>query len=273
LVAQSLVAADKHVTAPVCFNLRVVECSLAARVLASLIDLRRPLPSDESPLGVSLRGLQEAYFDEMASTSATDRPTADEPRDRLQIMLGLSKTLLTNVNGYTRQEIGDMLGQPVDELEDQYMAKCPVRAERFHLRQRAVHVFSEAIRVLDFKDALSSPEEKPGQTPTRLGDLMNQSQSSCRELFDCSCPELDEICHIALQAGAYGSRLTGAGWGGSTVHLVPQERVGDIRKALELHYYKKRFPAMTEQQLADAIVVSKPANGSFVLVLSGNRVQ
>ena len=64
VIAQSFVAADKHVTAPVCYNLRVVECSLAAQVLAKLLGLSRALPEDPSPLGVSLRGLHDAYFEE-----------------------------------------------------------------------------------------------------------------------------------------------------------------------------------------------------------------
>jgi galactokinase len=70
-------------------------------------------------------------------------------------------------------------------------------------------VLSEARRVYLFRNLLSSSTTGTPDLYSRLGTLMNQSQSSCREDFQCSCPELDELCAIARKHGAYGARLTG----------------------------------------------------------------
>jgi galactokinase len=55
------------------------------------------------------------------------------------------------------------------------------------------------------------------------------------------CPELHELCQIALASGAVGSRLTGAGWGGCTVYLVPSDKVDKGIAAWKAHYYSRYF--------------------------------
>ncbi|KAI9883786.1 MAG: Rho GTPase [Watsoniomyces obsoletus] len=264
VIAQSFVAADKHVTAPVCYNLRVVECSLAAQVLAKLLNLKGALPEDESPLGTSLRGLHDTYFEEKQHMKDNTKTSGEEFREQLKTLLRLTEDKLVNEDGYTREEMANILGQSVQEIEKRYMTKCPVRAERFQLRRRAMHVFSEAIRVLDFMCLLSAADD-PAALPRRLGKLMNESQQSCREVYECSCHELDKICQLALEAGAYGSRLTGAGWGGCTVHLVPKEKVEDVRAMVTNQYYQAFLPNADQKRMAGAMVVSRPGSGSCVL--------
>ena len=47
-----------------------------------------------------------------------------------------------------------------------------------------------------------------------------KAEYTCRDLYECSCEELDSLVSCAKAAGAVGARLTGAGWGGCTVSLV-----------------------------------------------------
>lgn len=215
VIAQSFIAADKHVTAPVCYNLRVVEVTLAALVLSRIFGVKQ-LPFDAGPLGVSLRGFHDTYMQQKESIKNNHAVSEAEFQDQLQNLVQKVDQYLPQEEGYTRQQISEILGISMSELEEKYMKKFPIRAERFKLRQRAMHVFGEAIRVLRFMDLLSAPrpetEQENAELLRGLGELMNDTQESCREIYENSCPELDELCELARSAGSYGSRLTGAGW-------------------------------------------------------------
>lgn len=281
LIAQSFVAADKHVTGPVHYNLRVVECTLAAAYLhARLNPGAPPLPADASPLGLSLRGFHDAYLAAHPDAAAAART----PEAQLRALLALADAHLPDADGYTRDEIAVVLGYPsVAALDARFTSRFPVRAERFRLRQRALHVFSEALRVLEFMSLLEEDPTKTNTTTTttngaagdadttayneRLGALLNATQDSCRDAYECSCPEIDDLCRIARAAGSYGSRLTGAGWGGCSVHLVPADRVAAVRAAWDAEYYARRSD-LTDEQREGAVVESRPGGGSAVYVVA-----
>ncbi|KAI4276402.1 MAG: hypothetical protein LQ337_002501 [Flavoplaca oasis] len=266
MIAQSFVTSDKHVTAPQCYNLRVVECTLAAEMMAKTLALQ--LQDDSAPLARSLRGLQHVYYSRGKSVDGTDLTTGDSSttyKTQLETMLSMVSSVLDRDDGYTREEIAMALSMSVSALEEKYMTKFPVNATRFMLGKRAQHVFSEALRVVAFKELLQDPTSLTrSDLLPRLGALMNETQESCREAYECSCPELDQLCTVARNAGAYGSRLTGAGWGGCTVHLVPMDRVGNIRDALIQKYYRIRDPDITEDKLQEAVIVSEPGQGSVM---------
>ncbi|EKD18606.1 uncharacterized protein L3040_003061 [Drepanopeziza brunnea f. sp. 'multigermtubi'] len=265
VIAQSFVQSDKQVTGPVCYNLRVVECSLAAAYLNAVLNKSTtPLPADSGPLGISLHGLHSTYFANSAKTI----------EEQLTELVALTKSTLTSEEGYTREQIAEVIGLSVAALNERFTSIFPVRASHFKLRQRALHVFTEALRVLKFLSILENPSAARVDPATgtsafnkSLGDLMNATQDSCRDVYECSCPEIDKICAIARQAGSYGSRLTGAGWGGCSVHLVPADKVAAVRKAWEEEYYSKLD--LTVEQKAAAVVVSKPGSGSAIFVMQG----
>ncbi|PHH61649.1 hypothetical protein CDD81_8060 [Ophiocordyceps australis] len=252
VVAQSFVTSNKQVTGPVHYNLRVVEVTLAAACLNALLNPPgTQLPSDAGPLGTSLRGFHETYFyHQNASDYSAVRSLTEQ--GELQKLIDLTKQTLVQEEGYTKDEMAKLLGISVAQLEERFLSSFPVRADRFKLRQRALHVFSEALRVLDFLTLLERPLHSGASDTTRynsgLGALLNQTQDSCRLLYECSCPEIDQICTIAREAGAYASRLTGAGWGGCTVHMVPADKVEDVRLALDEKYYAQRDLTLEQRE-------------------------
>jgi galactokinase len=86
------------------------------------------------------------------------------------------------------------------------------------LFRRARHVVSENARVLEAVALL-----REGRVAA-LGPVLARSHASLREDFEVSTPELDLAVAGAGAAGAVGARLTGAGFGGSALALVPVER-------------------------------------------------
>lgn len=87
---------------------------------------------------------------------------------------------------------------------------------------RARHVVSENARVQAFADAL-----RAGDTD-RLGPLMVASHASLRDDFQVSTPELDLLVDLLVEHGALGARLTGAGFGGCVVALVPRNHADGL---------------------------------------------
>lgn len=60
------------------------------------------------------------------------------------------------------------------------------------------------------------------------------------------------------------SQFTGAGWGGSTVHLVPTSKLDQVMNALKTQFYQKRWPELSEGGLNDALLATAPAGGACI---------
>lgn len=125
----------------------------------------------------------------------------------------------------------------INEVETQNAA--------FHLFERAYHVFGEAKRVHDFKACCDETGIEEEDRVKRLGELMNASHKSCDELYECSSPELNELTKMARDAGALGSRLTGAGWGGCCVSMVRKSDMADFIEKMMDYYTKEREMGQT----------------------------
>jgi len=103
-------------------------------------------------------------------------------------------------------------------------------SDGFKLRQRAEHIVAEALRVEQAVEALRQRDWR------RLAELISASHESCRDLYEISCPEIERLVVAAKEAGALASRLTGAGFGGCTLHLVGQDSgerfIAEMRRQL-----------------------------------------
>jgi len=93
--------------------------------------------------------------------------------------------------------------------------------------RRALHITGENERVLEGCAAL-----RQGNV-ARFGELMFASHESSMANFENSCPELDRLVAAARETpGIYGARLSGGGFGGSTINLVEAGREKEVVKAL-----------------------------------------
>jgi len=99
---------------------------------------------------------------------------------------------------------------------------------------RVRHVVTETARTRRAADALAAGDL------TTLGRLLVEGHESLRLHYQSTIPEADFIVASAVEHGAYGARLTGAGWGGAVVLLAPPEReartVAEIGSDFQLRY-------------------------------------
>jgi galactokinase len=94
------------------------------------------------------------------------------------------------------------------------------------LRRLAGHVVAENGRVLRAADLLRAGDQ------AAMGELLTASHRSLRDEFRMSWPQADEAVEAAIDAGAAGARMTGGGFGGSVVALVPADRAAQVRDAV-----------------------------------------
>lgn len=121
--------------------------------------------------------------------------------------------------------------------------------------RRAWHVVSENDRCRQACEALRDGDLE------MLGALMNASHESLEADYAVSCPELNTMTGIARRLkGCYGSRMTGAGFGGCTISLVARLHVQAFATIL-----KMKYDAETERR--SEIIVSSPVTGSTIVRL------
>ncbi len=121
------------------------------------------------------------------------------------------------------------------------------------IARRARHIISDSQRALDLAAAL------PGGDMPRIGQLMADSHASMRDDFAITCPQVDALVDIVKEVigDQGGVRMTGGGFGGCVVSLVPHELVDPVRAAVS-----ERYPAATG--LHGSIYVCHPSAGAGI---------
>ena len=115
------------------------------------------------------------------------------------------------------------------------------------LRRRTRHVVTEIERVRATVAALHAGDL------AEVGRLFDASHASLRDDYEVSCAELDVSVEAARGAGALGARMTGGGFGGSSIALLPAAGVDDAMRA---HHRRLRRARLAR---ADAASSSRPA--------------
>ena len=111
------------------------------------------------------------------------------------------------------------------------LAAAPVLARRVR------HVVTENARVLATVELL-----RAGRL-AGIGPLLTASHASLRDDFEVSAPELDTAVAAAVGAGALGARMTGGGFGGSAIALLPAARSAAVAGAVTAAAGQAGYPA------------------------------
>ena len=113
--------------------------------------------------------------------------------------------------------------------------------------RRCRHIISDNARVREARQAMFDGN------PVAFGQLMSAGHISERDDFECSCEEIDFLVETAIKLpGCFGARLTGGGFGGSTVNLVERAHTIPFSAALKAAY-KERFNITADTYICDAV--------------------
>ncbi|WOL05782.1 galactokinase [Canna indica] len=250
IIAHSLAESQKAVTAATNYNNRVVECRLAAIVLA----IKLGMSSEEAISNVKTLSDVEGLCVSFAGNHGSSDP-------------GFAVKELLKEEPYTAEDIEKITGASLTSIFANSSSSLDVlrAAKQFKLFQRASHVYSEAKRVYAFRDTVFSNLSDEDMLK-RLGELMNESHFSCSVLYECSCPELEELVKICRDNGALGARLTGAGWGGCAVALVKENIVPQFILNLKESFYQSRINegVISKNDLGLYIFASRPSSGAAI---------
>lgn len=185
---------------------KIVENSrLADEAIHIERDLNKEAVGYQDQIIASHGGFNKIIFNK--NQSYTLQPIIIE-RNRLQDLEG---QLMLFFTGFSR------FSSVITQKHIQNFGKNDIALKRMH------ELVDEAISLLQGEDDLS-----------RFGDLLHETWNLKKTLSDSvSSNEIDEIYHKAINNGAIGGKILGAGGGGFILFFVPKELHQKVRKALD----------------------------------------
>ncbi|XP_049873756.1 N-acetylgalactosamine kinase [Pectinophora gossypiella] len=258
VVAHSMAEANKAATND--FNRRVIECRLAAKILATITGA--------------------AKENKVITLSEVQKILEHSLEDMVKLVL---KHLPQDI--YTKGEICNILDVTEEEMDNLYLTPNTRHLKEFKLKQRALHVYEEAARVEKFrkicmktvngglhvtngngtngdKNDHKNGDSNDNETLDILGKLMTASHESLKNLYECSHANLDKLVKISQDMNVH-SRLTGAGWGGCIVALCPKDKVNIYIETLKREFYVKHCN-IDKEKSHQYVFATTPNHGAVI---------
>ena len=245
VVASSLARAEKSAGAREAYNERARQCREALEAVKQGGERFRGKSRD-------IRMFGRDAGDRFRGKSRDARMFAWDARERFRgkrrdaRMAGRDARVEQAPATYRGLVAGGGLGELIEGARE---VLSPVLLRRFR------HVVTEGRRVAQAEAAMREGDLG------RFGELMVASHESLRRDYEVSTSALDEIVAIALEAGAAGARLTGAGFGGCAVALCDDRTVGAVMEALAARFYAPRLDGPPGR---DVIFAARPSGGAGV---------
>jgi galactokinase len=149
------------------------------------------------------------------------------------------------------ERAAELLGVPA--LRDLDLAGLPAALDALpddELRRCTRHVVTENDRVLRTVELLRDGDVRG------IGPLLTASHESLRDDYRVSVGELDVAVDSLLASGALGARMTGGGFGGSAIGLLPAEQVEPATAAVRAAFAQHDFTA-------PGTFVARPSRGAY----------
>ena len=121
----------------------------------------------------------------------------------------------------------------LSDLNVSDLEKCKKLLSNDVLYRRTRHVVTENQRVKDFIEASKSGNVE------KMCDLLNKSHESLRDDYEVTGEYLDFLHDICLKYGAFAERMTGAGFGGSSIAVIKKDDFDYFKEKVINEFYLK----------------------------------